>query len=144
MSTLNRGAADAMIEVGVNAATDVTGFGLLGHLREMLVAGGVGARLSAGAVPLLAGARELAAEGVAPGGTKKNLLAARSDGMRVESGVGEADLLLLADAQTSGGLLMAVAPDRAEALCRRLEDLSAPSAAVVGEITEKPGLSIEP
>jgi selenide, water dikinase len=73
MVTLNRGAAEAMIATGVSAATDVTGFGLPGHLRNMLRASGVSAEIDAGAVPLLPGVAELAAAGCIAGGTRRNL-----------------------------------------------------------------------
>jgi selenide,water dikinase len=106
MTTLNAGAAAAMRRVGVRAATDVTGYGLVGHLGEMIRAAGVSARLVAGAVPLLPGARDLAAAGVVAGGTKLNLEAARR--FTAFSGVEASDRLVLADAQTSGGLLIAV------------------------------------
>jgi selenide,water dikinase len=143
MATLNRDAATAMNEIGASAATDITGFGLLGHLSEMLRDPGIGARLSAGAMPILAGARELAEGGVAPGGTRKNLLATH-DATSWAEGLSEADRLLLADAQTSGGLLIAVPEDRAERLLSRLRELGTPAAAVVGEITGSSGIRIEP
>ncbi|MCA9751960.1 MAG: selenide, water dikinase SelD [Gemmatimonadetes bacterium] len=143
MSTLNRDAATAMMEVGAHAATDVTGFGLLGHLLEMLQASAAGARLSLSAIPFLDRAHELAAAGAVPGGTKKNLLAAGPDTVFAE-GVSDTDRLLVADAQTSGGLLIAVAADRADRLVRRLQELGTPAAAVIGEITEDPGIRIEP
>ena len=72
MTTLNASARDAAVEVGVHAATDVTGFGLLGHLREMCVASGVGAVLDAGAVPVIDGVRDLLAAGMVAGGTQRN------------------------------------------------------------------------
>ena len=109
MAALNEGAALAMVEVGVHAATDVTGFGLAGHLREMLEASGVSAIIEADAVPVLEGARELLAAGSFPGGSARNLAS-------VDPHVsGETDheiRRLIADAQTSGGLLIAVSePD---------------------------------
>ena len=142
MSTLNRDAARVLAEFDVRAATDVTGFGLLGHLREMLREGSIGARLAASAVPLLDGARELAEDGVAPGGTRKNLAAAAEDLLNAGE-VSEIVQLLLADAQTSGGLLLAVSPEEAGGLRRRLEELGTPAAADVGEITDAPGIRIE-
>jgi selenide,water dikinase len=143
MATLNRDAARAMNEGKVHAATDVTGFGLLGHLREMLRDGGIGARLMVSSIPALDGARELAAEGVVPGGTCKNLEAARGD-LSSAAGVEEADRLLLADAQTSGGLLVATDPDSADRLVERLREVGTPAAAIVGEIVDSPGIQIEP
>lgn len=73
MSTLNKAGAEVMVEVGVNACTDITGFGFLGHLHEMATGSGVGAKISLGKVPVLSEAWELVAQGVAPGGTYKNL-----------------------------------------------------------------------
>jgi len=132
MVALNADAAAAAREVGVHAATDVTGFGLLGHLLEMLTGDVISARVEYAAVPLLPGARDLAAEGVVPGGTHRNLDAARRD---TDFGSLErADQIVLADAQTSGGLLVAVAPDRVAALLAAMEDRQV-TAAVVGEVT---------
>ena len=105
MTTLNREASEAMLEVAAEAATDVTGFGLLGHLHEMLLASGVSARIDAGAVPFIPGAVALAREGVVAGGTRRNL---EYVAPYVEWGeLDEPQRLLLADAQTSGGLLIA-------------------------------------
>ena len=115
MRRLNREAADAMVEVGVSAATDVTGFGLLGHLGQMAAASRVSVRLQAELVPLLEGALELADAGVVPGGTRRNLAAAEMVTGFADS-VSPAQRLLLADAQTSGGLLIAVAPGRSDQL----------------------------
>jgi selenide,water dikinase len=134
MTTLNAGAAAVMTAVGVQAATDVTGFGLLGHLRGLLRQSGVAARLDAAAVPLLAGARSLAEAGHVPGGTRRNLEDLAAD-VRFAEHVPPALRTLLADAQTSGGLLMAVAPERLEALLDGLAG-RAPEAAVVGQIVE--------
>jgi len=105
MTALNREAADAALAVGIRAATDVTGFGLLGHLHKMARASGITAVVDVAAVPLLAGAREFAKEGFVSGGTRRNL-----DWVRPHldpSSYDETEQLLLADAQTSGGLLLA-------------------------------------
>lgn len=142
MATLNRDACRVMREAGATAATDVTGYGLLGHLGEMLRAGSVGAALSMGSVPLLAGARELAADGVVPGGTRKNLAAAAADTTWGE-GLTDVDRLLLADAQTSGGLLFAAPPGQRDRILMRLKELGTPAAAVVGTVTHGPGLRVE-
>jgi selenide, water dikinase len=115
MRRLNREAADAMVEVGVSAATDVTGFGLLGHLGQMAAASRVSARLQSELVPMLEGALELAEAGVVPSGTRRNLAAAEAVTGFADS-ISSAQRLLLADAQTSGGLVIAVAPGRAEQL----------------------------
>jgi selenide,water dikinase len=138
MAALNAGAARAMLAVGVQAATDVTGFGLLGHLSEMLSGGGIGAEIRASAVPLLPGARDLAEAGVVPGGTVRNLAGAA--GFTDFGDLDEPGRLLLADAQTSGGLLIAVEAERVAALVTALEAEETQAAAVVGRLTgEHPG-----
>jgi selenide,water dikinase len=103
MTRLNRDAAVAALAAGVEAATDVTGFGLLGHLYKMVRASGVGAVVDAAAVPYLEGAREAMRDGFVSGGTKRNLDWVRP---QLDSTLPEDELLLLADAQTSGGLLL--------------------------------------
>ena len=140
MAALNRAASEAMTAAGVRAAVDVTGFGLLGHLRKMLEASGVSARLDMASVPVLDGVAGLVEAGVYPGGSMRNL---RSAAPVVENRAGETALKILADAQTSGGLLMAVPP---EVLDRLVEGLAgaAPAAAVIGEFTEAdPAVRIE-
>ncbi len=104
MTTLNREPSRAALAAGVRCATDVTGFGLLGHLHKLARASGVSAVLDAAAVPYLDGARDSLAAGFVPGGSRRNLQWVRP---HVASEVDEAELLLLADAQTSGGLLIA-------------------------------------
>jgi selenide,water dikinase len=104
MASLNREASCLALEAGARAATDVTGFGLLGHLYKMARASGVSATVSASAVPYLDGARDAAQSGHIPGGTRRNLEWAWP---HLRSDVDELDLVLLADAQTSGGLLVA-------------------------------------
>jgi selenide, water dikinase len=138
MATLNAGARDAALEVGdaVHAATDVTGFGLLGHLRELLVASGLAGEVDPAAVPVIDGVRELVAAGMVAGGTQRNH-AFVSDTADWGS-LPDAEQLLLADAQTSGGLLIAVAPDRAGDLVDALVRRDVPTAAVVGRTTDGP------
>ncbi len=104
MTTLNAAASAAAVRAGIRAATDVTGFGLLGHLLKLARASGVTAVVDAAAVPYLAGAREALRDGFVSGGTRRNL-----DWVRPHASfaVGEDEALLLADAQTSGGLLVA-------------------------------------
>lgn len=104
MTTLNAQASQAALDAGVRCATDVTGFGLLGHLHKLARASGVTAVLDAAAVPYLDGAREALRDGYVSGGTRRNLDWVRP---HVELAVGEDEALLLADAQTSGGLLIA-------------------------------------
>jgi selenide,water dikinase len=134
MTTLNEGARDAAVEVGVNAATDITGFGLLGHLREMLVASGLSARVDPSRVPVIDGVRELLRAGMVAGGTQRNHAFVDPDvdwgALPIE------EQLLLADAQTSGGLLLAVDPGRAGALVAALGRRGTPAAAVIGHTVE--------
>ena len=111
MTMLNRDAARIMSEVGVSAATDVTGYGLIGHLLEMC--GSVGAEIHASAVPVLAGAREYLHRGYRPAGTMRN---AKAFAKRVDVRVPDEDFVLMCDAQTSGGLLIAVPPENAAAI----------------------------
>ncbi|HEY8597669.1 MAG TPA: selenide, water dikinase SelD [Thermomicrobiales bacterium] len=134
MTTLNAAAARAMIAVGVHAATDVTGFGLLGHLRNILVASDASAELWFDQVPILPAALDYISRDLAPGGTHANWRFLR-EWVTYDQTVSKGQQLLLADAQTSGGLLIAVAPERAEALVAALEREGTPVAAVIGEIT---------
>ncbi len=134
MSTLNKAASEAMVEVGVHACVDVTGFGLIGHLLGMLKASNVSAEVSFSDVPLLDGAERLAADGVVPGGTQRNRKAAETS-VEWASELREHEKLLLCDAQTSGGLLMAVAEDRKDALLAGLQSRGV-LAAVVGRMTD--------
>ena len=114
MERLNRDAADAMVEIGVHAATDVTGFGLLGHLYEMTSGSRVRARLRYSRIPVIDEARTLVRQGAVAGGTTRNYDYLTS---RVEfDGLDEPDRIILCDAQTSGGLLIAVSPARVDAL----------------------------
>jgi selenide,water dikinase len=133
MATLNRAAGEAMQEVGVSAATDVTGFGLLGHLRNLTKASGCSASIRLEAVPVLVAAWEYVRKGVAPGGTHANrrFLA---ESVEYASDVDEAAQLVLCDAQTSGGMLIAVAPDRVERLCAALAAGHASCAQVIGHL----------
>ena len=137
MATLNRAASEAMIEVGVNACTDITGFGLMGHLMTMVKASKVGAKINFGEFPILAGAWELLEEGTVPGGTFRNLHAV-SDSARWHTDLSEQQQLLLCDAQTSGGLLISVRRDRVNDLLSQLKDAGVATAALVGEITDGP------
>lgn len=137
MTTPNRAARDAAVEVGVDAATDVTGFGLLGHLRELCAGSGVGARVEADAVPVIEGVRTLLAEGMVAGGTRRNHAFVAPD---VDfGGLPEPEQLLLADAQTSGGLLLAVPPERAERLLAACREQGTLVAAAIGALTEDAG-----
>jgi len=140
MITLNAGAARAMAEAGdaVHAATDVTGFGLVGHLHNVLAASGVGARVFATSVPLFERVPELISKGAVPGGTQRNLEAAARFAT-YGAGITDVERTWLSDAQTSGGLLIAVAADYADRLLAALRREQTPAAARVGEITSNAG-----
>lgn len=132
MTLLNRGAAEAMVRAGIQSATDVSGYGLLGHLANLLLQSDVAAEIDAASVPVLAGVTQLVAEGHVPGGTRRNL-------RDIEDCVdfGDADevrRLILADAQTSGGLLISVPQDRAARLLEELQE-ETPQAAAIGRVT---------
>ena len=117
MTTLNRAAAEAMQEVGVNACTDITGFGLLGHALEMARASEVEIEFQASHIPLIPGVRDLALAGMIPAGSFANRKFCER-AVTVDESVDALVVDLLADAQTSGGLLIAVASERAETLHR--------------------------
>jgi selenide, water dikinase len=142
MAMLNRLASEAMIEVGVNAATDITGFGLLGHLSEMTLGSGVGALIRASAVPVLVSAYDLARDDVIPGGTRRNQ-AAIEPLVRWDGAVDSVSRAVLCDAQTSGGLLIAVSPDRVHALEGALGARGV-LAARVGEIVVENEITVVP
>ena len=136
MGELNRKASEAMMHVGVNACVDVTGFGLLGHLRLIAQGSDVGARVKVSDIPVIEGVAELLEMGIAPGGTHRNLESL--DGVVAwHEDVTEQTQILLADAQTSGGLLIAVTPQKADALLEALEDVGVQTRAVIGEIYEQ-------
>lgn len=135
MTTLNRRAAEIAKEVGeVHACTDVTGFGLLGHLREMVEGAKLSARVYAEKVPVLPRARELAEADYAPGGTERNL-AHVAPIVEWEGAIDQAMRLVLADAQTAGGLLLALPQEKAEVLVSRLKDEGLHDATIIGELT---------
>ncbi len=137
MSTLNKHAALAAQEIGVDACTDITGFGLLGHLHEMTAGSRAGARIEFHRVPIVREVLELATQGVVPGGTKRNL-GFVEEFVEFAAEVGPVQRLILADAQTSGGLLLAVAPQRADDLLHALSDRGVPVFADIGGITDDP------
>ena len=138
MTSLNAGAAWAAREHGVRAATDVTGFGLIGHLGNMMAASGVGARIGVDRLPVFAGVLELASRGCVPGGTTRNLENAMHT--RFDEDVSGSERILAADAQTSGGLLLAVSAERAPALLAALRAEPTHAAADIGEITAERGV----
>lgn len=134
MTTLNADAASVMVSNGITAATDVTGFGLLGHLRSLMRASNVSATLQADKVPMLLGARKLAEAGHIPDGSKRNLDDLASD-VSFETSVDEVTKILLADAQTSGGLLMSVPAERLENVTNGLAE-TASTVAVIGRVAQ--------
>ena len=135
MGALNRSAAEAMLAVGARAATDVTGFGLMGHLLQML--DGVGARIGFARLPVLDEALLLAEQGVVPGGSRRN---AEAHAPFVDAeGLNEAQRAVLFDAQTSGGLLIAIAPEKSESLMQELAHRGVADAAVIGSLVEGNG-----
>ena len=139
MATLNRAASEAMMEVGVNACTDVTGFGLMGHLTGMLRASRVSAEISVSKAPVLPGVDELLEQGVAPGGTHRNQ-AGVEDYVEWDDAVSENERLLLCDAQTSGGLLISVPSEKLAALLDALGSRGVETRAVIGTIgNDTPG-----
>lgn len=134
MSVLNKNAALAMMEVGVSAATDITGFGLLGHARELALASGVALELSFGRVPLLPGALRAAGMGLVPGGAYANRDYVQP-GLTVSgNAVGERELDVLCDPQTSGGLLISVPAAKENELLQNLAARGV-TAAVIGQVT---------
>jgi cysteine desulfurase NifS/selenium donor protein len=136
MAGLNRAAAEAMQEVGVNACTDITGFGLLGHLLEMMTGSGTSAEIKAGQVKLLPGVVELAASGVIPGGTTNNM-DHTAPSVRYDDRVSEVTRLVLNDAQTSGGLLISVPAKKVAALMDQLRQRGVTEAGPVGEVVKR-------
>jgi selenide, water dikinase len=137
MAELNKGAAEAMMEVGVNASTDITGFGLLGHALEMAKASKVGMKLYARDVPIIPEAVNFAAMGMVPEGSyrNRNFCAKHID---ISSNLDPLLLDLLADAQTSGGLLISVPEAKSHELVEKLIERKTPAARIVGEVLSEP------
>ena len=133
MTKLNHGAAIAMNAVGVNACTDITGYGLLGHLLEMCKGSNVSVTLEFNEIPLIQGVYELAQKGFIPGGTKHNLDYVSSQ-VNFSKNISQEQQYILADAQTSGGLLISVAKEKAEDLQKTLTENNTLSSAIVGHV----------
>lgn len=133
MMTLNKAASELMVELGAHACTDVTGFGLMGHLTEMASASGVDVEVTWDDLPLLPGVLECAAQGIVPGAAERNR---ESSGDRLVAGAGVEPAMLdvVFDPQTSGGLLIALAGGAAGALVARLHDAGVSEAAVIGKV----------
>lgn len=145
MTTLNKAAAEAMLEVGANACTDVTGFGLLGHLWEMLVASKVGAKIFASKIPMIEGALDLIEQRIFPGGARANKRFADSF-THWRDDIPEPMRIALCDPQTSGGLLISVSREKVDTLMEAMERRSVKWATIVGEIVAEPigEVSVEP
>lgn len=137
MARLNRDAAEVMERYPVRACTDVTGFGLLGHLAEMVVGSGCAAEIDAGAVPVIEDALTFAAMGMIPAGAYKNR-EFRASVVEIADSVDRAVADILFDPQTSGGLLIAVASPHAESLLKDLLERGEDRSAVIGRIIEGP------
>ena len=133
MTNLNSGGAIAMNAVGVNACTDITGYGLLGHLLEMCKGSNVSVTLEFNEIPLIQGVYELAQKGFIPGGTKRNLDHVTPN-VNFSKNISQEQKYLLADAQPSGGLLMSVPKDKAEALQNVLMEKQCLSSSVIGQV----------
>jgi len=139
MATLNKSAAEAMTEVNVNACTDITGFGLLGHSLEMAEASNVGLKIYAEKVPVFPAAKSFASMGLVPGGSYKNQKFC-SKHLEIDPLVDPILLDIFSDPQTSGGLLISVPEEEAPFLVQKLKEKNTPAADIIGEITEeKPG-----
>ena len=145
MATLNKGASEAMMKAGVNACTDITGFGFMGHLKGMVRGSGTGARVRVGDVPVLPGVWELLEKGTVPGGTFRNVSGV-ADTVDWDPHLTEEQRLLMCDAQTSGGLLISVPRAKLDLLLLELDASGVQTRAVVGEMTEEnPGrISVSP
>lgn len=141
MAALNKSAAEVMTHFPVHACTDITGFGLLGHLAEMIVGSGCGVRLQARWIPVLPEAGDYAAMGLLPAGAYKNK-EFRIHMVEFAASVDPVMQDILFDPQTSGGLLISVAPESADALLQALNEAGISEAAVIGEVAAGPGETI--
>ena len=141
MMALNDVACEVGLRHEAHACTDVTGFGLLGHLRHIVQASGVDVELDSAAVPVFDGVLQLATEGCVPGGSRRNLEYARVV-TSFDDSVEEATRLVLADAQTSGGLLLSLPADRADDAVKMLHDQGCDVARIIGRVTNSGGGSI--
>ena len=142
MGTLNRAASEVIVKVGVNSCTDVTGFGLVGHLSSMMKGSNTSARIQFSKVPFLPGARELVQNGIAPGGTHRNLSGPGGQVLWAE-GISKDAQLLLCDAQTSGGLLISVPEEKADQLVHELEAAGVEVCPIIGEVLSQNTWPIE-
>jgi selenide,water dikinase len=137
MSTLNRKASEVMQEIGANACTDITGFGLLGHAAEMIENTDIGMVIYAKAVPVFPEAEELAAMGMIPGGLYRNRDFRKSI-VEFKPDVSQFRMDIVFDPQTSGGLLLSVSEDKAQDVLERLHQAGITKAAIIGEVVANP------
>jgi selenide,water dikinase len=144
MIELNKNAAEAMKEIGINSCTDITGFGLLGHLLEMMISSDKTAVIEASKVPLLNGVLDLAASGIIPGGTKNNFEHTLKH-VRYSEALSEIRRLILNDAQTSGGLLISVSENKQKLLLKTLREKGVTKAETIGRVilSEKMSIIVE-
>ena len=142
MSTLNDTASRLMVSIGVNAATDITGFGLIGHLKNMMIQSKVSAKIQASKIPVIDGVIDLINRGFVPGGTHRNLADSEYN-VEWSSQLSVAEKLLLSDAQTSGGLLISVPEQNAKALLEELNSNNVKIAAIIGEVYDSPNPGIQ-
>ena len=142
MATLNKDAAEAMMEVGAHACTDITGFGLLGHLKSMLDGSGVGARIVLSDIPIIPDAWEMGERGFVPGGSGRNRLWIEGD-VDWDEGVSDLGRIILMDAQTSGGLLIAV-PGEDETKLQAALSARGVKGHTIGRVTEDRALAVAP
>jgi selenide,water dikinase len=136
MTTLNRSASELMVEIGVNAATDITGYGLLGHLSEICNGSDVTAELKSSVIPIINGTKDLIKQGIIPGGSIRNL----EESKKFTKFLGtssEAEKIILADAQTSGGMLISLSENNADKFISRFQNESGLECSVIGKIIEK-------
>lgn len=141
MVTLNKGGAEAMVEVGVNACTDVTGFGLLGHCLEMAKASHVEIRLDIQKVPIIPEAETFASMGLVPGGCYSNR-EFYAQHIKIGPSLDPILMDIMSDPQTSGGLLISVPEDKAGTLLQKLKEKDTPCACIIGQVAEKSTHSI--
>ncbi|AWS43668.1 selenide, water dikinase SelD [Streptosporangium sp. 'caverna'] len=134
MTRLNADAAAVARAAGLSGGTDVTGYGLIGHLHEMALAAGIAARVQAGEVPLLPGVADLIERGCVPDGTRRTLAGALKEDWFDPGPLPHSGRLLIADAQTSGGLLLAVKPEHADTVVTHLRDRGDEAAVIVGDL----------
>ena len=141
MLQLNREAAEAMLFAGANAATDITGFGIVGHLMTMMQASGTTGRLRRSTLPTIPGTLGLLHDGITPGGTHRNLESC-AENVYWDTSIGDIDRLLMCDPQTSGGLMIALPEDAVDGLMVDLKNRGI-ARTVVGEVIEPTGFPVE-